>query len=134
MPSSGGEAVQVTRRGGRVAFESPDGKSIYYSKTDRASGLWKAPAQGGEETQVLGSLVPRAFAVQREGIYFISAPVSDSDYLIQFLDSATGKIRTIVAIGKAPPSGLTVSQDGQWCLYPQLDEEGSDLMLVEDFH
>jgi hypothetical protein len=39
-----------------------------------------------------------------------------------------------VAIGKALPSGLTVSPDGQWFLYPQLDQAGSDLLLVEDFH
>ena len=34
MPAGGGEAVQVTRNGGETAFESPDGKSIYYTKGD----------------------------------------------------------------------------------------------------
>ena len=34
-PKDGGEAVQVTRSGGYAAFESPDGKYIYYSKFSR---------------------------------------------------------------------------------------------------
>jgi hypothetical protein len=30
-------------------------------------------------------------------------------------------------------SGLAVSPDGQWVLYPQIDQSGSDIMLVENF-
>ena len=32
MPSTGGPAVQVTRQGGFAAFESPDGRFLYYAK------------------------------------------------------------------------------------------------------
>ncbi len=32
MPTEGGKEIQVTRNGGQTAFESPDGKSIYYTK------------------------------------------------------------------------------------------------------
>jgi len=32
MPAGGGSAVQVTSRGGALAFETRDGKFIYYSK------------------------------------------------------------------------------------------------------
>jgi Tol biopolymer transport system component len=32
VPAEGGAPVQVTRNGGCVAFESPDGKSVYYTK------------------------------------------------------------------------------------------------------
>ena len=33
MPADGGEAVRVTRKGGFVAFESPDGQWVYYTKS-----------------------------------------------------------------------------------------------------
>ena len=32
MPSSGGEAVQITRNSGDTPQESPDGKFVYYAK------------------------------------------------------------------------------------------------------
>jgi hypothetical protein len=32
MPAQGGEAAQLTHRGGFAAFESLDGRSIYYTK------------------------------------------------------------------------------------------------------
>src|SRR5207248_9673997 len=32
MPSAGGPAAQVTRHGGFGAFESPEGKFVYYTK------------------------------------------------------------------------------------------------------
>jgi dipeptidyl aminopeptidase/acylaminoacyl peptidase len=64
MPASGGEAVRVTHKGGFVGFESRDAKWVYYTKSDTASSLWKAPVEGGEEKQVLESVAaPRAFAV-----------------------------------------------------------------------
>jgi Tol biopolymer transport system component len=47
-PVGGGEAVQVTRKGGLVAFESLDGKWLYYIKTHDFTGLWKAPRDGGK--------------------------------------------------------------------------------------
>lgn len=47
MPAAGGEAnggqaVQVTRNGGRMALASPDGQWLYYAKSDTA-GIWRTP-------------------------------------------------------------------------------------------
>jgi Tol biopolymer transport system component/predicted Ser/Thr protein kinase len=133
MPSSGGKAVQVTRRGGMMAFESPDGKSVYYTKRDGSSSLWKVPVGGGEETEVVASVARRSFAVVDKGIYFISVPSSSSDCLIQFLSFASGKIKPVAITGKSWPFSFTVSPDEQSFLYSQVDLLGSDLMLVENF-
>jgi Tol biopolymer transport system component len=131
MPAKGGEAVPVTHKGGFVGFESRDGKWVYYSKgDDMASSLWKVPVEGGEETQVLARVAHRAFAVVGEGIYFISP----SDHLIQLFSLTTRKVKPVAIIGKPFLTGFTVSPDGQWALYSQLDQLGSDLMLVENFH
>jgi Tol biopolymer transport system component len=55
MPRDGGEAIQVTRTGGFVTFESPDGKYLYYTKFNPHSSvpLFRMPAGGGEEVQVV---------------------------------------------------------------------------------
>jgi hypothetical protein len=123
----------VTQKGGAMALESPDGKSVYYMKTEGPSSLWKVPVGGGEETEVLASVAGRSFAVVDKGIYFISLPSSSSDHLIQFLNLANGKINRVAATGKSPPYGLTVSPDEQSFLYSEFDSSGSDLMLVENF-
>jgi Tol biopolymer transport system component len=133
MPSGGGKAAQVTQKGGAMALESPDGKSVYYTKTDRPSSLWKVPVDGGEETEVLASVARRSFAVVNKGIYFISFPSSSSDYLIQFFSYTTGNINRVAAIGKLTPLTFTVSPDEKSFLYTQIDSSGSDLMLVENF-
>ena len=73
IPTSGGQAVQVTRKGGYVAFESPDGKFVYYAKDDEVpTSLWKVSVDGGEETRVLDPIGHGSnFAVVDEGIYFL---------------------------------------------------------------
>ena len=44
MPAQGGEAIQVTRKGGLYASESPDGKWLFYSKPSAGDwAIWKVP-------------------------------------------------------------------------------------------
>jgi Tol biopolymer transport system component len=134
VSAGGGEAVQVTRNGGGTAFESPDGKSIYYTKGEMMSGpLWKMPVSGGEEGQVVPSMVWRAFSLVNDGIYFIAEPNADGKSSIQFLSFATGKVKTVARMSGTSSEGLSVSPDGRFLLFSQFDEPGSDLMLVENF-
>jgi len=53
-PAEGGEAVQVTKQGGFSAFESPDGKFVYYTKDFREGGeftpgIWRTPVEGARK-------------------------------------------------------------------------------------
>jgi Tol biopolymer transport system component/DNA-binding winged helix-turn-helix (wHTH) protein len=134
MPSNGGGAAQVTKKGGYSGFESSDGKWLYYAKGFDATSLWKVPVQGGEETQVVDSLSYCAnFAVVNEGIYWIPRPDSVGAGAIEFIDLATGKIKPVRRLQKPGSVGLSVSPDGQWILYSQVEDQGSDIMLVENF-
>jgi len=46
--ADGGEVVQVTRNGGQMAFESPDGRFIYYTKDVFSGGrLRQMPVTSG---------------------------------------------------------------------------------------
>jgi hypothetical protein len=123
------EAIQVTRRGGYDAVESPDGKWLYYTKTIPISGLWRMPTAGGEEVQVLQALA--SYTVFDDGIYFLKP--SGATTLLQFLALANGSIQSLATTGKRPVGGLTVSPDRRWLLFAQMDQEGADLMLVENF-
>jgi len=133
MSAAGGEPTQVTRNGGFVPLESSDGKFVYYTKDHADSTVWRVPSQGGEETQVLGPVLFRNFTVVPDGIYFISQPDPSGTHVIRFLSIATGKIESLASIPDPVRNYISVSPDGRWILYPKLDLEGSDLMLVENF-
>jgi hypothetical protein len=90
---------------------------------------------GGKETQLLESLGWSGnFAVMDSGIYFIpTPPAGATSSSIQFFSFDTGKIRSIAATEKPALHGLTISPDGRWILYTQLDQSATELMLVENF-
>jgi Tol biopolymer transport system component len=138
MPANGGEAVQVTKKGGVVAFESTDGRWLYYTKTKmpeivvQSSSLWKVALPGGEESQVLESILMRNFAVAAGGIYFIPEPGPGGSASIQFLNFASGESKRIIEINN-PGWAMAASRDGRSLLWMQIDYEGDDLMLVENF-
>jgi Tol biopolymer transport system component len=121
-------AVQVTRNGGYDAIESADGKLLYFTKG--ANGLWSLPVAGGEETLVLESVQPGVWDVTDKGLYFLSGQI------IQFMSFANRKLTRVGEIGKPANTGrptFTVTRDGRWIAWAQLDHEDSDLMLLENF-
>ena len=137
VPAEGGEAVQVTRQGGDLALESPDGKYVYYVKD--APGIWQVPVGGGEEVQVFDSFkseYSRNWAVVSDGIYFINPDAKDG-VAIEFFDFATHKVKQIAGLGKVVidfwAQGIAVSPDRRQILYAQNDQAGCDIMLVENF-
>ena len=139
-PAGGGEPERVTTNGGHVALEDPNGEFLYYHKTldERETALWKMPVGGGEESKVLDSVIVRNFAVVPGGIYFMQAPDEDEPdwaYSIRFLNLPDGRVELIARLpDKVDRSyGLSVSPDGQSILYSQIDDQSSDLMLIEGF-
>jgi Tol biopolymer transport system component len=130
--------VQVTKQGGFAAFESPDGKFIYYAKGQSAPGIWRIAVEGGEETLVLDQ--PKAgywgyWAVVDEGIYFVNAE-SKQHPVIEFFSFATRRVRQIAVMEKEASKwnpGFAISPDGRWILYTQVDQSDSNIMLVENF-
>jgi Tol biopolymer transport system component len=136
-PAQGGQAVQVTKsKGAREAFESPDGKSVYYVKLN-ASGIWKIPVQGGEETRVIEEGAMSLWAIAQEGICFFNL-AHPAGPALQFYDFATHQVTLLRQFPKEAVidrwgTAMSVSHDGQWIIYTQFDRAGSDLMLVEDF-
>jgi Tol biopolymer transport system component/DNA-binding winged helix-turn-helix (wHTH) protein len=138
MPAEGGQAFQVTKGGGFEGVESSDGQFFYYAKGREVAGIWRIATSGGEETPVLD--VHRAgfwrfWDLTEKGIYFATAEAPDRR-LIEFYDFTTGKVTQIAKLDKPLPTmagGLTISPDGRWLIWPQLDQVGSDIMLMENF-
>ena len=134
MPPQGGKALQVTKQGGFVGFESPDGRYLYYTKAMNSLGIWKMPVEGGKETAVLQGfrLYHADWAVVDDGIYIINQLAG----VIEFFSFATNRVTEITGPQKKASlgrGGLAVAPDARWVLYPQDDQTTSDIMLVENF-
>lgn len=116
-----------------MSQESADGNALYYSRSGREPGLWKASAVGGEESVVFPDLPVnnRLWQITAKGVYFAEGR---DHSLISFRDFASGRTTRILAADKPLLSGyghLALSPDGRYLLYPQIDQEGKDIMLLE---
>lgn len=137
IPATGGEAIQLTRDGGFAPRESPDGRFLYYTKSLAATSLWRVPLGAGQATKVLDGLSNYVnMAIVDGGIYYV--PAHDSAVgSIRFLNFANNRITTIASFQRPLSSdesgGLSVSPDGRSILYTQVEQAGSELMLVENF-
>ncbi len=133
IPAVGGEPVQVTRNGGYAAEESPDGAWLYFAHDDSTrTALMKMPSAGGPERQVAADVWLRAFAPAAHGVYYIRKD-GPKTAAIRFLDEQTGVVRQVQALTKPLWSSLNLSPDGQFVLWTQADQYGSDLMMMENF-
>ena len=134
MPAGGGTEVQVTHNGGHTAFESTDGKTLYYTLSDEgAEGLYAKTLPGGEEKQVLKEgVAQRSFAVFSDGVYYLHGSGPNSSE-IRFHEFAGGQTHAIGGIEGSIGQGLAVSPDRKTFLFTKSSDQGSDLMLIENF-
>ncbi len=131
IPAEGGTPIQLTHTGAFEAFESPDGKLLYFTKGRGVYGIWSVPVEGGPETPVpelSRAGYWRSWGVMKEGIYFISKE-SGPPETIRFFSFATRRI-TPLLWGQA---GLAISPDGRELLYSQLDHAVDEIMMMENF-
>ena len=94
----------MTQQGGFAAFESPDGRFLYYAKGLGVPGLWRIPTNGGEETEVISSLEAGYWgywAVVENGIYNLDMTTKPG---INFLEIATHRTTRVFDLGE--PSRL----------------------------
>jgi hypothetical protein len=126
----------VTHQGGFAAFESPDGRFLYYAKGMTVPGLWRIPVDGGEEVEVISSLEAGYWgywAVVENGIYYLDTATKPG---IAFFDITTHRTTRVFDLENGPARrapGLAVSPDKKTILYTQLDALNSDIILVENF-
>jgi Tol biopolymer transport system component len=137
LPASGGNAVQISRDpdGADQPHESPDGRSVYYSKGyPDPQSVWRVSVGGGEATKVLDGVHPTAlWTVAENGIHFFTKPDERGYSDLSVYEFPTSKTRRILTVERPVTWTIEASRDGRTILYTQIDEAGSDLMLVENF-
>jgi len=135
VPVAGGPPLMLTQNGGFEAKESKDGKWLYYSKSSE-QGIWKMPIQGGKGILVLNRDCGRFWDLTDQGICFIDLAAKPHP-TINVYEFQTQRVSRIGSVDREPVTwgagALSVSPDGQWVLYPQVDRLESHIMLVENF-
>jgi hypothetical protein len=133
MPSSGGTAVRLTFHGGHTAYESRDGKWIYFSRAE-SPGISRMPSGGGPETPLPIALAPNCWGdwrVTGKGIYF-KVDRDDEAPLVRFLPFGAGEARTVAVLDHQAWAGFTVAPDDSTIVYGRADRYECDIRMVEN--
>lgn len=123
--------MQVTRKGGDIALESVDGKTLFYTKSSQPP-LFAQSLSGGPERQVVPWVSVRAFVPVEDCIYLIG-PRGTNGYPLEFFQFSDGRTRLLTSIAGELDFGLTVSPDRKTFLFSKIDTAGADLMMIENF-
>ena len=79
VPDAGGAEEQVTRDGGYMAFESPDGRTLYFKRSNANSAPLVARSLGGTERTIIDCVNGFGFAVGSQGVLHLDCPRPTGD-------------------------------------------------------
>jgi Tol biopolymer transport system component len=127
MPAEGGKPVQITSMGGAHPKESADGKWLCYST---GWNVWRVPAAGGPETELIPGVYGNAFVPVRDGIYHILSGAPGAQP-IKFYRFATGESEEVLTLSERMADDLAISPDGKWLLFSLVKHEANEVMLVD---
>jgi len=131
-----GELLQVTHKGGFSAYESADGRTLYYAKTRYANPeIWEVPVAGGTEARVSSLLRPTTWAnwaLTEKGVLFLSE-YSEEASTLEYFDFASRGIRPIAPLQNAS-FWLSASLDGKSVWYSELTQEQAHLAFKTEEH
>jgi Tol biopolymer transport system component len=139
----------LTTQGGGQPAESPDGKFLYYGKQRE---IWRVPSEGGTEepaVQPENGFIMGGGKVTAKGVYYVEwrqdrdmrmrrgrgggMPFNSAPITVCFYDFGTRKSTPIFETEVMDFSGIAISPDGKYILYPKVDASETTLMLVEGF-
>ena len=124
----------MTANGGEFARVAAERNELYFTRGSYGSlELWKKPLDGGAATRIeLPPVYDWGFTIAGSQLYFTTG-LAEGKYPVMVLDLNSGETRTVAHIGFSPFAKFSVSPDGKWLAYSQLEQSESDLMLVENF-
>jgi WD40 repeat protein len=128
----GGECQLITSVLGYAPKDSFVGKGVYFVAMPKTLEFATINPTGTEYKPE--GMPPLAFhanwTVVRDGIYFFP---EDTPKTLSYFDFATKHFHPVLTVEKPAPFGLSVSPDGRYLLFTQLEDLHSDIMMVDDF-
>jgi hypothetical protein len=111
-----------------------DGKYLYYTTGRSIERLGPLESQSPVQASLLTlPSILAQLALHDDSLYYIAVDEAAHSAVMRQLNLPTGRVSDVVRIPRQPHMGLSVSPDGSSIVYSQLDQHGSDLVLVENF-
>ena len=131
MPANGGPATSIVPRSVTNAQKSPDRRWLYFSDWPPNS-VWRMPAAGGEITLVVEQIgEPSAYAATNQGVYYWAPGALG--YELRFINLQSHDNRLVFQPTTPIVPNLTISPDGRYLCFPQIERNSQELMMVEGF-
>jgi Tol biopolymer transport system component/DNA-binding winged helix-turn-helix (wHTH) protein len=129
LPSGGGQAVPLS-----TMSEGLDHEVFYFADRRYRSTISGVSLRGDHRALPLNGMPQvnnwNAWTTVRGGIYFVPVGLPDT---LRYYDFASRELRDVLKLQKDFSDGLSISPDGRYLLYSQLDDLNSDIMVVENF-
>lgn len=131
----GGEAVQIVASPATYPIEATDASYLHFL---RNPVLWRSHLDGSGQEEVPGmpplKRLGDKWVAHSSGIYFLTNEQNKA--ALEFFDASTKKTRRITELEGIPPGWMgqmSVSSDGTWLVYPQVEASSSNLMMIENW-
>jgi dipeptidyl aminopeptidase/acylaminoacyl peptidase len=135
LPAEGGKSEQVTS--GALAMrpaESADGAYLYFASREVHFHLEKL-ALSDKKREVQKEAIPAVLQwtlwhLAPGGIYYVPTGAQKS---MRYFELASQRTKEMFKLDKDFDDGFSVSPDGSYLLYSQLDEENADIALMNRY-
>jgi len=135
VPLDGNPWIQLTHKGGFDGTERLGFSQLIFTRP--STGFSTLDLRTGQESEILELASVKSYrywAMSPDGIYYFSA--ADTHRFINFYDFKTHRISRVFEMSGAIYGGtpsLTVSPDGHYLAYAQVDSFNADLVLVRNW-
>ncbi|HWC97102.1 MAG TPA: LpqB family beta-propeller domain-containing protein [Candidatus Sulfopaludibacter sp.] len=136
VAADGTNPVEITKMhaGGNDPHESADGKYVYYRSR---RSIWRAPSEGGEGEEAFvpeHDLMWDGIQTTAKGVYYLEFTRSGRALVVVCYDFAAKKSQPVVRFKNTNGfEGYSISPDGKFVLYSKVDQNETNLELVENF-
>jgi len=126
-----GTRRQITTSGGYAGQESPDGRSILFTRLEQP-GVWTMPVEGGTPRLLVPAVRAAEYAnfrVTAGGIFYVG--VTADQVVVRKAPLEGGPGVDVAWLGNYSWPGFAVAPDGSRVLYAHWDRRESNIMAIE---